>query len=515
MISFATGTTQRDFPMPTTVLIEDSSLFVGAGLVLALVTLWRRPDLRKSTAHMALAMLFGLGGLWLLERFGPGPAEGPLGGILRELALVVLAIGVARITATFAFRVALGSVSVPQILAEVLMALALIVFAFWRMTAVGVNLAGIVTTSAVVTGVLAFSLQETLGNLWGGIQLQLDNTCRIGDWIRVDTVMGQVVGIRWRYVAIATNNGETVIMPNGMLAKNRVVVLSRRGDQRIPWRREVEFAVSYDTAPSRVIAAVDEGLARAEIPNVAATPRLDVLCTHFADSSFQYVVRYWLTDLVQDTWTDSQVRLHVAATLARNKMEIPYPHRVLLRPKPQDAQHVRECAARSKTLARFDLFAPLTDTERDALVAALADCPYVAHDVIARQGEPADSLFILAHGRVAVYDDSSGGAGGRNRLATIEAPAYFGEMGLLTGQARNATIVAEEDVLCYRLEKAGFDAIVRARPELIDALSQAVAARQAANDAKLQTLSEDARARQTVGRRADLVQRMKRFFSIT
>ena len=87
---------------------------------------------------------------------------------------------------TFAFRAALGKVAVPQILAEVLMALVLVVFAFWRMTAVGVNLAGIVTTSAVVTGVLAFSLQETLGNLWGGIQLQLDNTCRIGDWIQVD-----------------------------------------------------------------------------------------------------------------------------------------------------------------------------------------------------------------------------------------------------------------------------------------------------------------------------------------
>jgi small-conductance mechanosensitive channel/CRP-like cAMP-binding protein len=501
--------------MPTTDLIVDSTLFVAAGLVLALATIWLRRDMRAGTARMVLVMLIGLGGLALLERFGPGPAEGPIGAILRELALVILAIGVARVTVTFAFRVVLGKIAVPQILTDVLMALVLLVFAFWRMTAVGVNLAGIVTTSAVVTGVLAFSLQETLGNLWGGIQLQLDNTCRLGDWIRVDTVMGQVVGIRWRYVAIATNNGETVIMPNGMLSKSRVVVLARRGDQRIPWRREVEFGVSYDTPPSRVIAVVDAALVRAEIPNVAASPRLDVLCTHFADNSFQYVVRYWLTDLVQDYWTDSQVRLHIAATLVRHRMEIPYPHRVLLRPKPQDAPHVREFAARNAALARIDLFVPLTDSERHALAADLADCPYVAHDVIARQGEPAESLFILAHGRVAVFDDGAGGTGVRNRLATLEAPAYFGEMGLLTGQARGATIVAEDEVLCYRLDKAGFDAIVKARPELIDALSQVVAKRQAANDATLQTLSADARARQAVGGRAELVRRMKRFFAIT
>lgn len=500
--------------MPISELVVDASLFVAVALLLALGTIWLRRDLRRGTLQMALIMLAGLAGLALVEQFGPGPAEGPLGGILREATLAVLAVGAARITVTFAFRAALGKVAAPQILAEVLMALVLVVFAFWRMTAVGVNLAGIVTTSAVVTGVLAFSLQETLGNLWGGIQIQLDNTCRLGDWIHVDTVMGQVVDIRWRYVAVATNNGETVIIPNGMLSKSRVVVLSRRGDKRIPWRREVEFGVAYETPPARVIAAVEAALARAEIPHVAATPRLDVLCHNFGESSYHYRVRYWLTDLVQDAWTDSQVRLHVAATLARHGMEIPYPHRVLVRPKPAAVRHERESAERLATLARLDLFMPLTNAEREAVTADLADFPFVAHDVIARQGEPADSLFILARGRVAVFDDSAGGTGVRDRLATLAAPAYFGEMGLLTGQARGATVVAEDEVLCYRLQKAAFDAILHARPELVEALSQVVATRQAANDAKLQSLSADARAKQAVGRRADLVRRIRGFFAI-
>jgi CRP-like cAMP-binding protein len=277
---------------------------------------------------------------------------------------------------------------------------------------------------------------------------------------------------------------------------------------------DVEFGVAYDTPPSRVIAAVEAALLRAEIPHVAADPRLQVLCHDFGESSYQYMVRYWLTDLVLDAWTDSQVRLHVAATLARHGMEIPFPHRVLVRPRPRDAGQARELAARTATLARLDLFVPLTDAERRTLAADLADFPYVMHDVIARQGEPADSLFILARGHVAVFDDSSGGTGVRDRLATLEAPSYFGEMGLLTGQARMASVVAEDEVLCYRLDKAGFDAIVRARPELIEALSQVVAARQAANDATLQTLSADARASQAIGRSADLVRRIRRFFAI-
>ena len=501
--------------MPTSNLIDSAALFVFAGLALALAATWLRRDLLKSMAVMVAIMLAGFAVLVMLATFGEGVIEGPILAVLREAALAILAIGVARITLVFAFKAALARLAAPQILAEVLMAVVLLVFAFSRMNAVGVNLASIVTTSAVITAGIAFSLQETLGNLFGGIALQLDNTCRIGDWIRVDNVMGQVIGIRWRCVSIATNSGETVIIPNGALSKSRVVVLARRGDERIPWRREVEFGVAYETPPSRVIAAVESALARAEIPNVAARPRPDVLCTGFGESAFHYVVRYWLTDLVQDAWTDSQIRLHVAATLARQRMEIPYPHRVLLRGKAQDGQAAREQSARRVTLATLDLFVPLTDAERGALAADLADCPFVANDVIARQREPADSLFILARGRVSVFDEGAEGSGARNRLATLEAPACFGEMGLLTGQARGATVIADNEVLCYRLEKAGFDAVLKARPELVEALSQVVATRQAANDAMLQNLSADARVRQTVTRRADLVQKIKRFFALS
>jgi small-conductance mechanosensitive channel/CRP-like cAMP-binding protein len=498
--------------MPTSDLISDAALFAAAGLLLALAAGWLRRDLRKQMARMAITTVAGLGVLVLVAHFGASLPEGPLVAVLREASLAVLAFGVARITVLFAFRAAFARFAVPQILADVLMALLLLVFAFSRMNAVGFNLAGIVTTSAVITGVIAFSLQETLGNLWGGISLQLDNTCRIGDWIRIENTMGQVVGIRWRCVAVATNFGETVMIPNSMLIKSRVMVLARRGDARTPWRRDVEFVVSYSTPPARVVAAVEAALARAEIPFVAKQPRPDVLHMGYGENGCSYVVRYWLTDLQQDVWTDSQIRLHVTATLARHRMEIPYPHRVWLRGKPYDSIASRELAAREATLERLDLFQPLTAAERASLAADLADFPYVADDVIARQGDPADSLFILSRGRVGVYDDGTGGA--RRRLATLEAPGYFGEMGLLTGQARGATIIAENEVLCYRLDKAGFDEVLKARPELVEALSNVVSARQAANDATLQTLSDEARARQAVGRTTELVRRIRRFFAL-
>ena len=502
--------------MPSPELIYDAELFVATGLALALATLWLRRDLRQNMFNMSMTMGVGLLGLVLLARYGAAINDATITNVAREMLLVLIAIGFTRIILMFAFQGVLKRLAVPRILADVLFAVVLVVFAIIRMKEAGVNLAGIITTSAVITGVIAFSLQETLGNLWGGIALQLDNTCRIGDWIRMEGVFGQVVGIRWRYTAIATNMGETVIIPNSQLIKNRVTVLGRRGDERIPSRRDVEFKVSYDVPPSRVIAAIADGLAHAEIRNIAARPPLIVVCSGFEDSAIQYSVRYWLTDLAHDIWTDSQVRLHLAATLARHAMEMPLPQRVLIRRNAATASERREheLGARCAALARIELFAALTDAERRALAAELTDCPYVADDVIARQGEAAESLFILAHGRVGVYDDSAGGTGARDHLATLEAPSVFGEMGLLTGQARGASVIAECEVLCYRLDKSGFDAIVRARSELIEPMSMVVVARQSANDARLQALSADARARQASNSAAELVRRIRNFFAI-
>ena len=88
-------------------------------------------------------------------------------------------------------------------------------------------------------------------------------------------------------------------------------------------------------------------------------------------------------------------------------------------------------------------------------------------------------------------------------------------MGLLLGQPRGATVIADGDALCYRLDKRGFDAILQARPQLAETLAKVLAERQAANDATLQALDAEARARQAVSRAGDLVRRIQQFFGLS
>ena len=208
-----------------------------------------------------------------------------------------------------------------------------------------------------------------------------------------------------------------------------------------------------------MIAVVEAALARVEIAHAAASPRAICTCRSFDDNSIRYAVLYWLADPVFDLATDSQIRTHVFATLARHHMEMPLPRRVLLTPDAVSAQHdatsARELTHRLDVLSRLKLFAELTEGERRALAAELRDAPYVTGDVISREGEVSDSLFILAAGNVEIVRDASDALDERKHLADMAPPDHFGEMGLLTGQARSATVIAREDVLCYRLEKRG------------------------------------------------------------
>jgi small-conductance mechanosensitive channel/CRP-like cAMP-binding protein len=501
------------------VTLYDAALFTAAAAVLTLIAFLFGSQRARGLLPMVGLMGVGLVALGLSNVYG-GNLDSPTAQVVvRELALAIVAFGFIKVAVLFVLQTVLARRGIPRILDDFIFALALIAYAIYRLNAVGVNLAGLITTSAVITGALAFSAQETLGNLWGGIALQMEKTCRIGDWVRIDepggqSVAGQVVSIRWRYMAIATNANETIVIPNSQVMRNRVVLIGRRGEESAAWRRIVPFEIDYDEAPTRVISIVDAALERAEIPLVAKTPKPLVVCSKFIESGVEYAVVYWLQDPMRDIVTDSRIRQHVFAALMRGGLRIPYPRRIVeVREDERVGAELREQDIRMAALQQMDLFASLTDDERSQVCRQLQTCLYAPDDVLFHAGEQADSLYLLARGRVDVMGVNRD-TKARFKLATLEAPAYFGEMGLLLGQPRSATVVAAGEALCYRLDKRGFDAVLHARPELAQLLANILAQRQAANDATLQAMDAEARARQAVSRATDLVRRIQQFFGL-
>jgi len=498
--------------IPVDSYLNDALPFAAYALALVLIALLLRSPPRSAMLGMLVAIALGILGLWLYENHALAMKPG-VAAMAREALLALIAFGVIQVSVLFVFQTLLVRRRIPRIVNEFIAALALIAYAIYRLNAVGVNLAGLITTSAVVSGALAFSAKETLGNLWGGIAIQLEKTCRIGDWVRIDTVTGQIVSIRWRYMAIATINNETIVIPNGNVMQHRLTVIGRRGEERTAWRRYVPFEVEFDHAPARVIAELEAALAHAQIPFVARQPLPRVTCTAFKESGVEYSVVYDLTDAAQYWDVDSLVRVHVYAALIRLGLGIPFPRRVIeVRRDERPRRAQGEIDHRIAALGSIDLFSSLTEAERVALAHKLTTCAYVHDEIVFRAGEAADSLYLLAQGSVDVASEASTGV--RHKLATLGAPAYFGEMGLLLGNPRTATVVALGEALCYRLDKAGFDEVIKARPALAEMLAHILAERQAANDATLSALGAEALAGQGASRKKDLLRRIQQFFGL-
>jgi CRP-like cAMP-binding protein len=276
----------------------------------------------------------------------------------------------------------------------------------------------------------------------------------------------------------------------------------------------VNFQVDYDYTPARVCEMVTDALARAEILNVSRDPMPACLCDAYKDSGAEYAIVYFLIDPKREWATKSDILVHVYAALVRAGMPIPYPRQVVELIRDESGRHAREDFARKRgALDYAELFASFTPKEKDALALELRTAPFVSDDIIFREGEPADSLYILAQGQVHVVRDSPDGST-RNKFATVDAPGYFGEMGLLLGSPRGATVVASGDVMCYQLGRRGFDAIIQNRPQIAMAMSEVIAKRQAANVATLHALDAEQRARHASGAAGELVRKIRDFFGL-
>lgn len=433
--------------------------------------------------------------------------------------MLTLGMTAIRLGGLFLFRLVLPTLRIktPSFLEDILVILAYVAWALIRLRYAGLDLGSIVTTSAILTAVIAFSMQDTLGNILGGLALQMDNSIAIGDWISVGQLSGRVVDIRWRSTLIETRNWESVVVPNSVLMKNQFSILGRRTGQPLQWRRWVWFNVPYDVAPSRVIETVEEALQSATIPCVSATPLPNCVMMDFDASAGRYAVRYWLTDLAADDPTDSLVRVHIYAALKRARISLALPQQQLHFVQDSEslkaARRAREISARTAWLEGIDLFHGLTAEERRTIAERLVYTPFAEGDIITRQGAVAHWLYLITEGRVQVVLE--GPDEQRHVVSKLSAGDIFGEMGLMTGESRRATVEATTDTVCYRLDKASFEKVLLARPSLAEDLSRVMAERRNALDSLQHEVDEQTRLLHLARQQSELLQKIRHFFGLT
>ncbi len=415
-----------------------------------------------------------------------------------------------------------AKVAVASIVSDLAIGISYIVATLAVLSRAGANPSSVVASGAVVSGILAISLQTTLGNILGGVALQLDGSVHVGEWIQLDNGrQGRVKEIRWRHTVVETRDWGTMIVPNSSLLAQNILILGKRDGESVPHRMWVFFNVDFRYPPQRVVQVVTDALHASPIERVARDPLPNVICMDLArdgkDSFGLYAVRYWLTDLAADDPTNSAVRARIYAALRRADIPLARPtHSVFVDPDDEvdrRAKELRQQENRLRLVRGMDLFKSLTEEELVTLVGHLRSTPFTRGETITRQGAVAHWLYLVAAGEAEVLRRVDGVEAPR-LVATLTAPDFFGEMGLMTGEPRQADVVAKTDVECLRLDKAGFEAIIMKRPELAREMSIKLAHRRVELQAVKEGLDVDAKRAREASEQERILERIQEFFGL-
>ncbi len=367
----------------------------------------------------------------------------------------------------------------------------------------GFKITVLLTSTAIVTGVIGFAMQGVLGNLLAGMSLHASRSMSVGDWIEVDGTIGKVVLINWRETRLRTVGGHMVIVPNGKLADQTLRNFSAPTSLR---RHEVPVAASYGDAPGDVIAALVE--AAQCVPIVEKHPVPDAHVTGFKDFCIEYVLRFWSKQYEQRTVIEGHVMRMIWYKFQRRGIEIPFPmsgrmldnfmetvHSVQLEtPLTCDIDQVVDDLFRSdfgrKLVADPEGICMLSRDELRAVARSVKRTLFTHGETLMRQGDEGESFYVLVRGKLKGQIANSDSA--RPIEFELQPGTVLGEMSLLTGLPRSATITAATDCELLEFDGRAFAHLLSLREEIPHVLSDLAAARAAENAESLEKLKASA-----------------------
>lgn len=441
----------------------------------------RDPQLRNDAggaAWMAVGALL----IRLLERVLPVETAPTLKAGVHVVGLSLAAFAAIRLAVAIALWIARRQGhATPRILRDVLDgALYVVAGALILRTTFQLDLTAFVTTSALLSVVLGLALQDTLGNLFAGLSLQLERPVAPGDWVRLGEHEGQVVEISWRAIKIETRERELVTIPNNQLAKNTIQNLSRALGG--PVVCVVKVGLAYG-APPNLVKELLLGVLR-DCPHAIRTPAPDVVAAGFGESSIDYELRCWVTRYEQLRPAEDFIRSTLWYRLRRAGLEIPFPIRtVYLRREPKlgTDRHtdVDGNVATGRELGPALLAIPFLQPLGEAKILELGEkarrLVYGKGERILEQGAPGETFFLVLEGEVEISADGHG-----DPLARVGPGGWFGEGSMLTGEPRSAHVSAATDVALAVVDRESFGVVLQGNAEIAEALARTIAERRAA-----------------------------------
>ncbi|MBI3070558.1 MAG: mechanosensitive ion channel [Deltaproteobacteria bacterium] len=393
-------------------------------------------------------------------------------------------------------------IEIPSIFRDIGMSVVFIVLVFVILGNAGVDVTQLFTTSAILTAVIGLALQDVLSNVIAGLAIQMEKPFEIGDWVTFQGRLGRVEQVSWRATRLITRDNERVVVPNNQINRD---VLQNHTKPGPSMKRKIYVGVDYGVPPNRVrdviLAAV------ADLENVVKDPPPKVIADKFGDSSIEYLIEVWIDEFRRYHDVENAVRTAVWYNFKRARIEIPWPIRnvYMHEVKSEEEIFAGRVQARIKALNSIDFVKVLPDEEIHALANSARRLVFARGEAIIREGDEGESFFLMSEGKVEVR---VGGA----VVATLGPGNFFGEMSVMTGERRTATVVAATDCEMIMIGKEPFAELFQKQPDIAGRISDVIAKRQlelAGKRAELGAAGDDALRSHS----SSLLNKIKKFFN--
>lgn len=365
------------------------------------------------------------------------------------------------------------------------------------------DVTGLVATSAVLSVVLGFALQDTLGNFFAGASLHVEQPFKIKDGIKFREYAGEVDAVSWRTTTIHTNSNTYLIFPNSLLARDSIEVFPYNRLHR----HSVLFSASYSISPQTVITAAEASVR--DLPHVSYEIEPTARITGFGESSVNYELLYWMKDYMKVAEAGAKIKERIWYAFYRDNISMPFPTRHVLIERAQTEPRGIFCDVDYRgVIDKIDVFEPLSSTERASLVCSNGICVYGPGEYMVRCGEAGESMFIIGKGKAEVRVSSNGAF---STVAVLETGSFFGEMSLFSGEPRSADVVAVDEVEVLEIRKPSIQKLLVENAKLVEVFSTKVAERHAG----LERHANSVRREEIEIEQENILQRMKRFFNLS
>lgn len=388
--------------------------------------------------------------------------------ILWFIVTFIIMVAVVRVVAFLFFDLLLyrKSIKYPRLIRDIVVIILYVIGILLIVHYVlGIKITVVLASSAILTVVVGFALQDILGDLFSGIALNFEESMRIGDWIKIGDFEGQIDQFRWRSIKLRTVDNVLILIPNSVASKQAGRRFGHEGEF---FALRFHLGVSYKNNPDEVIEILKAVLV--EVDTVLKQPEPQILLHAFGDFSVTYEIRYWMNDYSKKGAVESEIRRRAWYAFKRNSIDIPFPTRDVYIKKEPLPRFTNDIIL--EKLKRNDVLATIDEDQLKSLAEKITIEIYGKGEYIIREDEEGRFFYYIVSGEVEVLKND-------NVVNVLKSDDYFGEFSLFTGDKTTASIRVTQECQLLRLSSETFRETVKINVNMARKLSEVIALRKA------------------------------------